>query len=93
MIENLDERILNAIVRQDSKGLFEIIQAISYEISKGMSTFSVVSRPFYAAVLRQYAEALIDDMGELEREFEEEITKILKQHGTFVKIQIPSKEE
>lgn len=92
-MNKLDEKIVRMMLTHDSEGLLEIVQNISYKISKGIGTFSEISRPFYAVILRLYADAFFDDMSGVETELAEEIFKSLNKKSTCIKIKVPSKEE
>lgn len=92
-MNKLDEKIVHMMLTNDSESLFEIVQNISYKISQGIGTFSEISRPLYVAILQQYADALIADMSEAEREFTEGLIEMLNKNSTCIKIQVPSKEE
>lgn len=92
-MNKLDEKIVHTMLTHDNKCMCEILQEISSKISKGIGTFSEISRPFYAAVLQQYVNAFFADMGEAESEVAEELHKILNENSTYIKMQVPSKEE
>lgn len=92
-MNKLDEKIVRMMLTNDSEGLLEIVRNISYKISKGIGTFSEISRPFYVAILQQYADAFTADMSEAERELAEGLIKILNRNSTCVKFKVPSKEE
>lgn len=92
-MNKLDEKIVRTMLTYDSEGLLEIVQNISYKISKGIGTFSEISRPLYAAVLQQYANALTDDMDENEREFAKGLLKVFNASSTYIKLQVPNSKE
>lgn len=93
-MSKLDEKILHAISTKNSMEIADVIKTISFKISKGIGTFSEISRPFYGAVLQQYADAFAADMSESENELAKELLKILNRNSTYIKVQVPeSKEE
>lgn len=92
-MNKLDEKILHAVNTKNITEMREIFETISLKISEGIGTFSEISRPFYGAILQQYANALAADMSEAESEFAKELLKRLNASSTYIKIQVPSKEE
>lgn len=92
-MNKLDEKILHAVNTKNITEMREIFETISLKISKGIGAFGEISRPFYGAVLQQYADAFAADMSEAESEFAKELLKRLNASSTYIKIQVPSKEE
>lgn len=92
-MNKLDEKILHAINTKNIMEIADVLQTISFKIGKGIGTLSEISCPLYVAVLRQYANALADDMDEHECEFAEELLKRLNANSTYIKIQVPNSKE
>lgn len=92
-MNKLDEKILHAINTKNIMETREAFQTISFKISKGIGAISTMSRPFYAVILRLYADALTDDMDENEREFAKGLLKVFNASSTYIKLQVPNSKE
>lgn len=90
-MNNLDVKILQALQARSDEGLLDVFQTISYKISNGISPLSDISKPFYAAVLQQYADALMNDMDETDRGIAESLIQNLNGKVTCAKILLPKK--